>query len=104
MKKTFVMFALAAISVFTTSAFAAEITGFIGDTSCGAKHADASADSSSCAERCVKRGDAPVLVTKDAKVYKIDKASISKVSSMIGKTVTVKGSVSDDTITIESVK
>lgn len=99
MKKAFVLFALASVS-----AFAAEITGFVGDTSCGAKHADASAASSQCAERCVKRGDAPVLVTKDAKVYKVDKASAAKLSSMIGKTVTVTGSVKDDTITIDSVK
>jgi Protein of unknown function (DUF5818) len=99
MKKALALFAMASIS-----AFAAEITGFVGDASCGAKHADASAASAACAERCTKRGDAPVLVTKDAKVYKIDKASTDKLSKFIGKTVTVTGSVADDTITIESVK
>jgi hypothetical protein len=99
MKKAFVLFALASVS-----AFAAEITGFVGDASCGAKHADASESSAQCANRCVKRGDAAVLVTKDAKVYKIDKASQEKVAKLIGKSVTVTGSVADDTITIESVK
>jgi hypothetical protein len=99
MKKALALFAVASMS-----AFAAEITGFVGDASCGAKHADASEASAACANRCVKRGDAAVLVTKDAKVYKIDKASQAKIATMIGKTVTVSGDVKDDTITIESVK
>jgi hypothetical protein len=99
MKKAFVLFALASMS-----AFAAEITGFIGDASCGAKHASAADADAACAKRCTGRGDAAVLVTKDAKVYKFDAASKDKVTSFIGKSVTVNGSVKDDTITVDSIK
>ena len=99
MKKAFALFALASVS-----AFAAEIAGFIGDASCGAKHADASAAATACANKCVKGGAAAVLVTKDAKVYKIAAASKDKVTDFVGKTVTVKGTVNDDTLTIDSIK
>jgi len=99
MKRLVALFALAA-----ASSFAAEITGFIGDASCGAKHADASAASAACAKKCVGRGSAAVLVTKDAKVYKIDAASQAKAKEFVGKTVTVNASVNNDTLTIESIQ
>ncbi len=99
MKKLVGLFALAAMSTF-----AAEITGFVGDAQCGAKHADASEASTQCAQRCVKRGSATVIVTKDAKVYKLDADSQAKVKDMVGKTVTINGKVDGDNLTIESVK
>ena len=99
MKKAFVLFTLVSMS-----AFAAEITGFIGDASCGAKHAGATAADAACAQSCAKKGGAAVLVTPDAKVYKLDAASKDKVASFVGKTATVEGSVKGDTITVESIK
>jgi len=99
MKKLVGLFALAGIS-----AFGAEITGLVGDSSCGAKHADASEKSVACAKRCLDRGDQAVLVTKDGKVYKIDSASQAKAKGFAGKTVTVNGQITDDTITIASIK
>ena len=99
MKKLAVLFALAAVS-----SFAAEVTGFVGDAKCGAKHADASEASSKCAQSCAKRGGETVLVTKDAKVYKLDAASQAKVKDMVGKTVTVDGKISGDSLEIASVK
>ena len=99
MKKLFVLFALASVSTF-----AAEITGFIGDASCGAKHADASESSAACAKKCVGKGSPTVLVTKDAKVYKIDAASQDKAKEFVGKTVTVNGSLNDGTLTIDSIQ
>jgi hypothetical protein len=99
MKKTLALFA-----IFAASSFAAEITGFIGDSMCGAKHAKASAADAKCATSCIKKGDKAVLVTPDAKVYKIDEASQAKVADMVGKTVTVDGKVKGDTITIASIK
>jgi hypothetical protein len=99
MKKLIGLFALAGIS-----AFGADITGFVGDASCGAKHADASDASAACAKRCTGRGDQAVLVTKEGKVYKIDTASQAKAKDFVGKTVTVKGDVKDDTVTIASIK
>jgi hypothetical protein len=99
MKKLVGLFALAGIS-----AFGAEITGFVGDSSCAAKHADASDSSAACAKRCLGRGDQAVLVTKDGKVYKIDTASQAKAKEFAGKTVTVDGDVSGDTVKIASIK
>jgi hypothetical protein len=99
MKKLVSLLALAGMS-----AFGAELTGFVGDSSCGAKHADASDSSAACAKRCLGRGDQAVLVTKEGKVYKIDSASQAKVKDFAGKTVTVSGDVSGDSLKIESVK
>lgn len=99
MKKTLALFA-----IFAASTFAAEITGFVGDAMCGAKHAKAGDADAKCAASCIKKGSQAVLVTPDAKVYKIDADSQAKVADMVGKTVTVNGKVSGDTITIASVK
>jgi len=99
MKKLAGLLALAGMS-----AFGAEITGFVGDASCGAKHANASEASAACAQKCIKGGSDAVLVTKDGKVYKLDSASQAKAKSMAGKTVTVSGDVSGDTITVASMK
>lgn len=99
MKKLIGLFALAGIS-----AFGAEITGFVGDVSCGAKHKDASDASAACAKRCVGRGDQAVLVTPEGKVYKIDSASQAKAKEFVGKTVTVSGEVKDDTVVVASIK
>ena len=99
MKKLVGLFALAGIS-----AFGAEISGFVADATCGAKHANASDASAACAQKCIKGGADAVLVTKDGKVYKIDSASQAKAKSFAGKTVTVDGNVSGDTITVASIK
>jgi|ERR1700678_1799218 hypothetical protein len=99
MKKTLALFA-----IFTASTFAAEITGYIGDSMCGAKHAKATAADAKCSAACMKKGDKAVLVTSDAKVYKIDDASQAKVADSVGKTVTINGKIDGDTITVASVK
>jgi|SRR5579862_832476 len=99
MKKLMCLFALAA-----ASSFAAEFTGFIGDAKCGAKHADASDASAACAKKCVGAGSEAVLVTKDAKVYKIATGSQEKAKEFVGKTVTINGSEKGDTITIKSIE
>jgi hypothetical protein len=99
MKKLVGLFALAGIS-----AFGAEITGFVGDSSCGAKHADASESSAACAKKCLTGGAQAVLVTKEGKVYKIDGASQTKAKEFAGKTVTVSGDVSGDSVKIDSIK
>ena len=99
MKKVLILLALAAASTF-----AAEISGFIADSSCGAKHAAGTAADAKCAQGCIKKGGEAVLVTKDGKVYKIDSASQAKAKQFAGKTVSVNGSVSGDTLSIESIQ
>jgi hypothetical protein len=87
------------LSLFAVTSFAAEMTGYISDSKCGAKgEKDAHAD---CAVKCVKGGAAPVFVS-DGKVYKIDDAA--KVQDHIGHKVTITGEVKGDTIQVQEVK
>ena len=99
MKKLVVVFVLL-MSLFAVSAMADEWTGYISDSKCGAKGAkDAHA---ACAEKCVKGGAAPVFVTSDGKVLKIDDAS--KVTDHVGHKVTLTGTLDGDTVKVDSVK
>ena len=99
MKKT-----LAMLVIFAASSFAAEITGFIGDSMCGAKHKAGTAADASCATACLKKGDKAVLVTSEGKVYTIDDADQKKVASFVGKAATITGDVSGDSIKVASIK
>ena len=87
------------LSLFALSAAAGEWTGWISDSKCAAK--GAKAEHQGCAQKCVKGGAAPVLVS-EGKVLKIDDAS--KVQDHIGHKVTVSGKLEGDTVTIDSVK
>lgn len=102
MKKVLVLLALVVIASMSVSA--AELKGTIVDSMCAAKHADASEKSVACVEKCVKGGSAPVLVTADSKIIKIDEASKEKVMSHLGHKVTITGTVENDTVKIESIK
>lgn len=99
MKKVLVLFALVSMS-----AFAANFSGTISDSHCGAKHAAATKADMECAQKCVKGGADAVLVTADNKVLKIDAASKEKIMPFIGKKVTINGTESDGVLTVASVK
>ena len=87
------------LSLCVVKSFAAEMTGYISDSKCGAKgENDAHAD---CAIKCVKGGAAPVFVS-DGKVYKIDDAA--KMQDHVGHKVTITGEVKGDTIQVQEVK
>jgi hypothetical protein len=101
-KKLIALFAFSALGSMT--AFAAEFNGVISDSMCGAKHADASDKSMACAQKCVKAGMAPVFVSADNKVYKIDAASVAKVSPHVGHKVMITGTADGDTLKIDSIK
>ncbi len=79
---------------------AAEFKGFVEDANCATK--PAMKDNAECAERCIKRGTAAVLVTEDGKVYKV--ANQDKIVPHAGKKVTVIGQLAGDTLTVEEVK
>ena len=69
---------------------AESMTGWISDSKCGAKGANAA--HGACAKKCVEAGEKPVLVTdKDQKVLPIDNPSA--VSSEIGQHVQVSGTM-----------
>lgn len=85
------------------SLFAGEMTGYISDSWCGAKNANAEKSSAECAKTCVKNGADPVFVAdKDQKVYKI--SNRAKVDALVGSKVTLTGDVKGETITVASAK
>jgi hypothetical protein len=98
MSKIIAGFAVTAALSF--SAMAADVSGFIIDKSCAEK--PAMRGNVSCAQTCLKRGDAAVLVTDAGKVYQIDDQT--KVVEHAGKKVTITGKIDGDTIKVESVK
>ncbi len=79
-----------------------EWTGYITDTHCGPKGATKD-HTIGCVERCVKAGSkAQILNESDQKVYDLD--DVAKVKSLVGKKVTIKGTLDAEknTIKVES--
>lgn len=78
------------------------MTGWISDSQCGAKGANAKARE--CTMKCVKEHGAKYVFVNDAdhKVYAID--AQDKVADHAGHHVTVKGTVEGDSIKLESIE
>lgn len=74
-------------------------TGYISDDDCGVKGNNK--EHAACAKSCVKRGAKPVFVVGD-KVYAI--SDPKKVEKFIGDKVTITGTITDDTLEIETIK
>jgi hypothetical protein len=91
---------LALLSAAAIGAYAADFNGYIIDESCSSK--PAMKGNEACARKCIKGGSAAVLLTPEAKVYKLDDQS--KVTEHAGHKVVVTGSLSGDTIKVESIK
>lgn len=102
MKKLFVSSLLAA-SLFTMSAMAAELTGFVGDSKCAGKHTGASEKDASCAKSCIKGGADPVFITGDGKVLTFDADSKAKAAEHAGEMVTINGNLEGTTVSISSI-
>jgi len=98
MNKTILAFAMAV--GLSTLAMAAEFKGTIIDQKCSTV-ASMKGDVD-CATKCIKGGSPAVLLTGDGKVYKI--ADQAKVVPMAGKQVTIAGTLSGDTLKVDSVK
>jgi hypothetical protein len=77
------------------------LTGTVSDAMCGAHHMIKDATPAQCTRKCVKQGSDFALVSKE-KVYTLkgDKAQFDKVA---GHNVTVKGTLSGSTMTVESI-
>jgi hypothetical protein len=77
------------------------MTGWISDSNCGAKGANAKA--AECTTSCVKQKGAKYVFVNDAdkKVYAIDDQD--KVAAHAGHHVTVKGDVSGESIKLSSI-
>jgi len=89
---------IAALAMFSFAAFAAEWTGAISESGCGAKHANGGGEK--CVSACVKKGAAPVFVV-NGEVKKISNAD--KVMSHLGKKVKITGTLSGDTVTVDTI-
>jgi hypothetical protein len=95
-----------ALALLASPAFAdatkGEWTGYLTDTHCGAKMASKD-HTDECVQKCVKGGSKVHIVNQaDKKMYDLD--GYDKVKGLVGKKITVKGSLDSatNTITVES--
>lgn len=98
MKTTIALFVMGLGLV--ASGMAAEFKGFVQDQKCSGN--PGMKGNAACAQKCIKGGDAAVLVAEDGKIYKI--SDQAKIKDHAGENVTVTGTVKGDTIDVESVK
>jgi hypothetical protein len=101
--KTLTFGCFLAVSVFSFAAAADQMTGYISDAHCGAKHTSPSAANTKCVkDMCINGGADPVLVS-DGKVMKFDDASKEKAKAFAGKNVSIDGSMDGDAVKISSI-
>ena len=106
MKKVLLLCLALAVAVFvvTSVSFAADeattVKGYVADSKCGAKGANAKA--AECTKKCIKEGAKMVVVTDgDQKVLTVDNPD--KLTGHEGHHVAVTGHVTGDSIHVESV-
>jgi hypothetical protein len=107
MRKLLVL-CLAICFVFASTAFAfddmgksATVNGWVSDSKCGAKGANAGAEA--CTKKCLAAGEKMVIVTdKDQKVLMVDNPEALKGHE--GHHIAVTGHMSKDSIHVESAK
>lgn len=97
MKKMFA--AIGLVACFSVSAMAADWTGYIVDKACSGQKAMWTNEA--CSQKCVKGGDEAMFVTEDGKVFHVDQA---KVKAVVGKKVSVSGTLKGDVIDVTAVK
>jgi hypothetical protein len=90
-------------SALCMGAFAEEITGYVSEAQCGAKHDTVSEANTKCIQGCLKKGSAPVIVA-DGKVMKVDADSRDKAVEHAGQRVKIDGTMSGDTVKINSIE
>jgi hypothetical protein len=101
--KKFLAVSIVGLSFLSASAMAETFRGVVSDSMC-AHHDLAKAsgpDHVACAKKCIGMGSPAVLIV-GTKIYNVSNAE--KLNAFAGKTVTVNGTVSGDTITVASVK
>ncbi len=100
------VFAASAAWMADGRAFAAgkqSFTGEVGDSMCGKKHMEGTADA--CTRTCVKGGSKYALIVGD-KVYTLettDKDALATLDKQAGKNATVSGTLKGDAIEVSSV-
>jgi hypothetical protein len=99
--KKLVFASLMAVTLGSFAAMAEELTGYISDAHCGAKHHEVSEANSKCISGCLKNG-APVLVVGE-KVMKFDADSAAKAKDCAGNNEKVMGKFVGDMVKIDSI-
>jgi hypothetical protein len=99
--KRLVIASLFLASVGSLTAMAEEMTGYISDSHCGAKHHEVSDGNTKCVNTCLKNGDA-VLVVGD-KVMKLDADSSTKAKAFAGQNVKVTGTSDGGVLKIDTI-
>lgn len=96
-----VLFLLVAVVAADDMGKATTVNGFVSDSKCGAKGANAGA--AACTKKCIEGGASAVVVTDgDNKVLTVDNAEALKGHE--GHHVAVTGHVKGESIHVESVK
>ena len=95
-----VLFLLVAVVLADDMGKAQTVNGWVSDSKCGAKGANAAA--AACTKKCLQAGASPVVVTDgDNKVLTVDNADALKGHE--GHHVAVTGQVKGDSIHVDSV-
>ena len=100
--KKFVLATFLVASVGSVAALADQITGYVSEAGCGAKHSTVSAANTKCIEGCLKKGSDPVLVS-EGKVMKFDADSKEKAKAFAGQNVKIDGTLDGDTVKVTSI-
>jgi hypothetical protein len=85
--------------LLSTGVIAADFTGYVIDGKCASM--PAMKGNEGCARKCIKAGSPAVLLTADAKVYKLDDQA--KAVDHAGHKVKVTGTLDGDTIKVQSI-
>jgi hypothetical protein len=110
-KKLFAAGSLCLMFLAPLGAAGNPIVGYISDTKCAMSGSKAKTAAEwikpdafeRCVKECVKGASEAVFVTEDNKILKLDAASAAKITPFLGHKVRVTGSVTKDTITIDSI-
>ena len=101
--KKLVFGSVLAFSLGSFAAFADNLTGYVSESHCAAKHDTPNAANTKCIQTCLKGGSDPVLVS-EGKVYKFDAGSRDKAVTHAGENVKIDGALNGDTVTISSIE
>ncbi len=100
--KKFVLATFLVASVGSVAALADQLTGYVSESGCGAKHSTVSAANTKCVDACIKKGSDPVLVS-EGKVMKFDADSKEKAKAFAGQNVKIDGTMDGDVVKISSI-
>jgi hypothetical protein len=102
MKRILIALLVLSFTVGAVSAFAAELTGVVTETKCGAAHKAGSEKDISCIKKCLASDAGKLALLVEDKLYTI--TNPKKAAGHEGHTVTVTGKTDEDakTVTIDT--